>query len=116
MSTDTLKYKATGRYRSGWTDPRSMDYTMRFEDLETVVIGHFARSMTNDQLKAAWLLLYGDRPISFHSLRKKWEMDETGDNIRVAQETHLRGLLLSESDVASYTQIYVLKDKLNASS
>jgi len=116
MSTATMKYKATGRYEFGWSDPRSMDYTMRFEDIKTTVVGHFARDMTNDQLKAAWLLLYGDQPITFHSLRKKWGMDETGDDMRVAQETHARGLLLSESDISSYTQIYVLKDKLNASS
>ena len=116
MSTGTMKYKATERYEFGWTDPRFMDYTTRFEELKTVVIGHFARDMTNDRLRAAWLLMYGDRPISFHSLRKKWEMDETGDDMRVAQETHARGLLLSESDINSYTQIYVLKDKLNASS
>ena len=116
MSTGTMKYKATGRYAMGWSDPRADSYTSRFEDLKTVVVGHFARSMTNDQLRAAWLLTYGDQPISFYRLRCKWEMDETGDDMRVAQETHARGLLLSESDINSYTQIYVLKDKLNASS
>ena len=116
MSKGTFKYKSTGRYSTGWSDPRADSYTARFEDLKTVVVGHFARDMTNDQLKAAWLLMYGDQPISFYSLRKKWEMDETGDDMRVAQETHARGLLLSESDINSYTQIYVLKDKLNASS
>lgn len=116
MSTGTMKYKATGRYDFGWIHPRADDYTTRFEELKTVVVGHFARSMTNDQLRAAWLLMYGDQPISFYRLRCKWEKDKTGDDMRVAQETHARGLLLSESDINTYTQLYVLKDKLNASS
>lgn len=90
----------------------AMDYTTRFEEIPTVQIGHFSRAMTNDQLKAAWLLVYGNSPITFLALRRKWKMDEIGDDMRVAQETHARGLLLSESDINSYTQVYVLKDKL----
>lgn len=116
MSTGTMKYKATGRYEFGWTDPRTTIFVSRFEELKTVVVGHFARDMTNDQLKAAWLLLYGDRPITFYELKSKWGEDETGDDMRVAQETHLRGLLLDQYDIANDQTIYVLKDKLNASS
>jgi hypothetical protein len=112
----TVKYKASGRYQFGWNDPREMKWSDKFEDLRTVVHGHYARDMTNDQLKAAWILVYGDRPISFHELKQKWSEDETGDTMRVAQETHMRGLLRSEHNFDNISNIYILKDKLNASS
>lgn len=112
----TLKYKMSTRYSFGATDPRVFNWSERFEDLRTIVHGHYARDMTNDQLKAAWILVYGDRPISFHEIKQKWTEDETGDTMRVAQETHMRGLLLSQHDFSSMNEIYILKDKLNASS
>ncbi len=111
----TMKYKMRDRYDFGWNDPRVMNWAGRFEDLPFIVQGHYARDMTSDQLKAAWLLVYGDRPITFHEIKEKWKEDETGDTMRVAQETHLRGLLLSQHDFATINNIYVLKDKLNAS-
>jgi len=112
----TVKYKAKDRYTFGWNDPRAVSLAGRFEDIRIIFVDHFARDMTNDQLKAAWILAYGDRPITFYELKRRWETDETGDDMRVAQETHLRGLLLSQHDFSSITDIYVLKDKLNASS
>lgn len=115
MSTGTLKYKATERYSFGWTDPRMLGFGERFEDIHVVVVDHFARDMTDEQLKAAWLLAYGNRPVSFFELKQKWAQDETGDDLRVAQETHMRGLLLSQYDFSSINTIYVLKDKLDAS-
>jgi hypothetical protein len=111
----TMTYKASGRYQFGWNDPRAQDFTEKFEDVKVLVHGHFAQGMTSDQLKAAWILVYGDRPITFYEIRKKWAEDETGDAMRVAQETHLRGLLISQHDFNSYANIYILKDKLNAS-
>ena len=112
----TMTYKAKDRYTFGWNDPRSVSLAERFEDIRIVLIEHFACDMTDEQLKAAWILTYGDRPISFYELKRKWERDETGDDMRVAQETHMRGLLLSQHDFSSLTEIYILKDKLNASS
>lgn len=112
----TMTYKASGRYSFGWNDPRMLRHMQSFEEIPTVVMGHYARDMTNDQLKAAWVLVYGDRPISFHELKEKWAEDETGDTMRVAQETHLRELLLGQHDFSSYSTIYILKDKLDASS
>jgi hypothetical protein len=116
MNTTTMKYKATNRYDFGWTDPRVLNWSEKFEDIQTIVINHFARDMTDDQLKASWILVYGDRPISFHEIKQKWAEDETGDTMRVAQETHRRGLLLSQHDFNSINNIYILKDKLHASS
>jgi hypothetical protein len=110
-----MTYKAKDRYTFGWNDPRAVDLAERFEEIRLIFVDHFARDMTNDQLKAAWILAYGDRPISFYELKRRWAQDETGDDMRVAQETHFRGLLLSQYDFASITDIYVLKDKLNAS-
>jgi hypothetical protein len=115
MSTDTLRYKAKERYQFGWADPKEQNWATRFEDLKTTVIGHFARSMTNDQLKAAWILEYGDRPITFHELKEKWIQDESGDARCIAQETHYRELLIAEKDFSSNFTIYAIKDKLNAS-
>ena len=118
----TMKYKMRDRYSFGYADPRgvfgsatTIAYAARFGVLPTVVMGHYARDMTNDQLKAAWVLVYGDRPVTFEEIKRKWAEDETGDDMRVAQETHLRGLLLSQHDFASFTDIYVLKEKLDAS-
>jgi hypothetical protein len=123
MTNGTLKYKATGRYEMGWTDPRGifgasriLGFIERFEELPTVVIDHFARDMTDDQLKAAWLLEYGDRPISFYELTNKWQRNESDDAMRIAQETHRRGLLLGQHDFSFSSTIYILKDKLHASS
>jgi len=111
----TMTYKASGRYQFGWTYPRIMAFAYRFEDVKILVVPHFAQDMTDEQLKAAWLLVYGDRPITFHEIKQKWSEDETGDTMRVAQEAHMRNLLLTQHDFNSYTNIYVLKDKLNAS-
>lgn len=112
----TMTYKAKDRYAFGWNDPREMRHANRFEDIRIILIDHFACDMTNDQLKAAWILTYGDRPISFFELKREWERDETGDDLRVAQETHSRGLLLAQHDFSNVSNIYILKDKLNASS
>ena len=116
MSDTTVKYKSTGRYDFGWIDPRMMTFADRFEDVKTIVYLHYAQDMTDEQLKAAWILVYGGRPVTFHEIKQKWALDEIGDDMRVAQETHLRGLLLSQHDFASDNDIYILKDKFHASS
>jgi hypothetical protein len=112
----TVKFKAKNRYSFGATDPRIMTFADRFEDVKTIVYPHYAQDMTDEQLKAAWILVYGDRPVTFSEIKQKWAEDETGDDMRVAQETHDRGMLLTQHDFASYANIYILKDKLNASS
>ena len=113
MSTGTMKYKATGRYDFGWSDPRTMAFISRFEELKTVVMGHYSREMTNDALRAAWILEYGDRPITFYELKSKWGTAETGNDMMcTAQETHYRKLLLDQYDIANDQTVYVLKDKL----
>ena len=114
--TPNMKYKARDRYNFGWNDPRTLRFAERFEDIPTIVMGHYSRSMTTDQLKAAWLLEYGDRPISFLELKRRWATDETGDMMRIAQELHARGMLLSQHDFSHISEIYVLKEKLDASS
>ena len=116
VSDTTVKYKATGRYNFNWIDPRMMTFADRFEDVKTILHPHYAQDMTDEQLKAAWILVYGDRPVTFNEIKQKWALDEIGDDMRVAQETHLRGLLLSQHDFASIYNIYILKDKLHASS
>ena len=112
MSAGTMKFKTAGRYDFGWTDPRTMAFISRFEDLKTVVMGHYSREMTNDALRAAWILEYGDRPITFHELKEKWAQDESGDARCIAQETHYRKLLLDQYDYNQIHVVYVLKNKL----
>lgn len=111
----TMTYKAQGRYQFGWNDPRARNFTTCFEEIQGMAYPHFASDMTCEQLKAAWLLMFGDRPVNFEEVKRKWDADPSGDDMRVSQEVHLRGLLASQHDFASYTNIYVLKDKLNAS-
>lgn len=110
----TLKYKMSSRYSFGWSDPRVMSVASSFDEIANMEFPHYASTMSNDGLKAAWLLEYGDRPITFFEIRDKWV--DNKDAMRIAQETHMRGLLLEQPDFASYSTIYVLKDKLNASS
>lgn len=114
--TPNVKYKMRDRYDFGWNDPRTLRFAEKFEELKIVFVDHYAQKMTTDQLKAAWLLEYGDRPITFHELKQKWATDETGDMMQIAQELHARGMLLSQHDFSSISEIYVLKEKLDASS
>jgi hypothetical protein len=109
-----MTFKTKERYAFGWADPRAFTMAVRFEEIATMVFPHYASDMTDDQLRAAWLLVYGEAPVTFVSIRDKWYDDV--DTMRVAQETHARGLLISQADFASFSDIYVLKDKLNASS
>ena len=117
MNTGTMKYKSTGKYEFGWSDPRAVRKAASFKDLVYPLDMHFCVEMTDDQLKAAWLLHYGDRPITFIEISRRSDSIEGGvDELRIALEAHSRGLLISQHDFSSFSEIYVLKDKLNASS
>ena len=63
----TVKYKAASRYSFGWTDPRGLfgnnPYGAEGFGEVPIASDHFSRDMTVDQLKAAWLIVFGD-PLS----------------------------------------------------
>lgn len=107
----TVKYKATERYQFGWSDPRMAHIgTQGFGEVP-MVSDHFSRGMTADQLKAAWLIVFGSRPVTFMELRTA----EDPDIFYIGQELYRRMMLLEQKDFTAFTNIYVLKDKLNAS-
>lgn len=111
MSTGTMKYKAKERYSFGYTDPRgvfgSTLGSSGFGEI-SMISDHFSRGMTADQLKAAWLIQFGDRPVSYAEIRGL----EDEDIFRIGQELYHRMMLLEQKDFSSYSNIYVLKDKL----
>jgi hypothetical protein len=66
---------------------------------------HYASDMTDDQLRAAWLLLFGSEFISFVAIGAR----NDDDDFRIAYEAYKRGLLHEENSINTYTRQYALK-------
>jgi glycerol uptake facilitator-like aquaporin len=49
---------------------------------------HYARSMTDEQLRSAWLILFGSGTVPFIKIVE----DKDKDNIEIARECYKRGL------------------------
>jgi len=110
-SNGTFKYKMTGRYAFGYSDPRILygssstaawGFSPNAEHMQTE---HYAIDMTDEQLRSAWLLLFGSDPISFNAIGERSD----GDDFRIAYEAYRRGLLHEENNINSYSRYYVLK-------
>lgn len=86
----------------------SETYEFKFGDFAPVH-GHYARSMTNEQLHAAWLILFGSEEVWFSRIRGV----DNEDDWLIAYEAYSRGLLNEYNDVNVYGYKYTLK-KLNA--
>lgn len=77
----TLKYKATERYSTGWTDPRGLFGSERnLPNIFTVSlsIGRQMVDVDTEVLRNLWLATFGDVPVSHDALR---EHHETEDDI-----------------------------------
>ena len=80
--SNTLRYKATGRYDLGWSDPRaSFGHTLGgplniFEI--ALSIGKNMQDVDTEVLRNLWLAIFGDVPVSHDAIR---EHHETGDDI-----------------------------------
>lgn len=72
---------------------------------KTLNAGHYSNNMTDEQLRAAWLLLFGSEPISFVAIGAKGDSDD----FRIAYEAYKRGMLDEENNVNTYTRYYTLK-------
>lgn len=111
QSSGTLKFKMAGRYAFGYSDPRilygsSSSPMWSFSDYAKAQHeAHFASDMTDEQLKAAWLLLFGSDPISFIAIGAR----NDDDDFRIAYEAFKRGLLHEENNINSYSRYYALK-------
>jgi len=111
QSSGTLKYKATGRYAFGYSDPRilygsSSSPMWSFSDYaKTLDADHYANSMTDEQIRAAWLLLFGSEFVSFVAIGAR----NDDDDFRIAYEAYKRGLLHEENNINTYNRYYILK-------
>lgn len=72
---------------------------------KTLGADHYANSMTDEQLRSAWLLLFGSDPISFIAIGAR----NDDDDFRIAYEAFKRGLLHEENNINSYSRYYALK-------
>lgn len=100
----------TGRYAFGHSDPRILygssstaawGFSLNAEHMQTE---HYATDMTDEQLRSAWLLLFGSDPISFIAIGAR----NDDDDFRIAYEAFKRGLLHEEANVYSYSRTYSL--------
>ena len=64
---------------------------------------HFAKSLTTEQLRAAWLLEYGDRMVPLHDL------SENEDMYNIGRQLYARGQLYEEKRFDADSQCYYLK-------
>ena len=69
------------------------------------VHGHYSRGMTNEQLRAAWLILFGSEGVWFSKIRGV----DNQDDWLIAYETYDRGLLHERNDPNTYGYQYILK-------
>ena len=103
----TMKYKASGRYDFGWSDPRSgYGGTHGYGEIrmEGVPVDnkHFSTHMSTEQLRAAWLLEYGDRLVPLFRLA------ENKDMYNIGRQLYARGQLNEEKQFDTYSQCYYL--------
>lgn len=90
------KYKASERYSlHGYSEIR----------MEGVPVDnkHFSTHMSTEQLRAAWLLEYGDRLVPLHRLA------ENEDMYIIGRQLYARGQLNEEKQFDTYYQCYYLK-------
>lgn len=80
----TLKYKATGRYSTGWTDPRGLFGSVNgaianiFDMIGTKEQEEAFRTADTHVLRDLWLFTFGDAPASHGAMREHFE---AGDDI-----------------------------------
>ena len=81
----------THRYHFGWSDPRAwyQIYLQRkFEDVRMPQEPTFANDMTDEQLRAAWILYFGTGEISWRTIQ-----DHDSDEFCIAYECWRRGII-----------------------
>lgn len=64
---------------------------------------HFAKGLTTEQLRAAWLLEYGDRMVPLLALA------ESEDMYNIGRQLYARGQLYEEKQMDTWSQCYYLK-------
>lgn len=86
----TLKYKATERYSTGWTDPRGVLGQNWLLDSVTEDKVKF-KDVPTETLRNLWLAAFGDAPVSQDSMREHHETDD--DIFWVAYQLYKRKLV-----------------------
>ena len=99
----------THRYHFGWSDPRGVyqDYSARrFEHLPMMLTApNFATDMTDEQLRAAWIIYFGTGELRFEDMQKR-----DPDEFSVAIECWRRGIIGRLIKHNWETELYGLKD------
>lgn len=85
----------------GWTDSRGLYAEVRIEGVP-VDDKHFSAALTTEQLRAAWLLEYGDRMVPLRDL------SENEDMYKIGRQLYARGQLIAEKQFGTYSQCYYL--------
>ena len=97
------------RFAFGWSDLRGayQDYSARrFEHLPMMLTApNFATDMTNEQLRAAWIIYFGTEEIRFEDMQKG-----DPDEFSVAIECWRRGIIGRLIKHNWETELYGLKD------
>lgn len=109
-SNGTLRHKATERYIFGWSDPRGIygtidSFPRSFEDVRMLQKHTFATDMTDEQLRAAWIIYFGTDGIDWRSVQ-----DHEIDEFCVAFECWQRGIVGRLMRNGWETELYGLKD------
>ena len=63
---------------------------------------HFAKDLTTEQLRAAWLLEYGDRVVPLEQIAANTDMYHIG------RQLYSRGQLYEEKQMDTWSQCYYL--------
>ena len=109
--TDTIKYKATERYSTGWTDPRSVygaDMMLgRLRDSMWKVENTDFELWTNENLRNAWLIRFGSGAIRMADIADCGDRDY----LDIAILLDRRGQLEAMNHLESFSTLYKLTQK-----
>lgn len=99
--TNTLKYKATERYSTGWTDPRVVVGGLKLHGIENQELV----SWTLEQLRNAWLVRFGTGWVQFKELSDNPDKDYMDIGILLDRTNQLE----TSHDVNTFFPLYRLK-------
>lgn len=110
-SSGTVKYRMSGRYELGWTDPRALwtrgtDVTQLFQVPRSK--DHFVAKMSDEQVRAAWLITFGSTHVTLKKI-----LSEGEDGAAIAKECDVRGMLYTYYSASYDGYLYKLKNDGN---
>lgn len=98
--TDTIKYKATERYSTGWADPRAVygeDTSGRFKGGIWELNNPDFELWTNENLRNAWLLRFGSGVVKMTDVTRCGDRDYLDIAILLDRRGQLEAMHYPES-------------------